>query len=301
LARQNQGFGSLDLIYAIKEPRAFTLETATAAGFRHWRNLDGLNLSSYGQLTNTIVFTNHWRARSQLQYRMPYFDDREVGDGTALERAGLRGFELRVDGDPRGSVSGYVWGVARQRPNGWYFDADASVAIRALPQLDLELLPYVVYTTGEPRFLEEQGADRLLFGRLTAAQFALTARVTYTFAPRLTLQAYCQVFLARGQYSQIMAYDRGADTRPAITLADLRPTDDRPTDHPDFRRASGTGSVVLRWEYALGSFLYVVYTRSQTSKDPVQLGDRVNLDPGRLLNAPAADVFLIKMSYWWGA
>ena len=47
--------------------------------------------------------------------------------------------------------------------------------------------------------------DPYLFGKLAAKNVSATLRVSYTFTPRLTLQAYAQAFFASGHFSDIRA------------------------------------------------------------------------------------------------
>jgi hypothetical protein len=59
-------------------------------------------------------------------------------------------------------------------------------------------------------------------------------------------------------------------------------------------------NIVLRWEYRLGSTAYLVYTRAQTPVTTVNVGAGT-LDLGRLSrSSSAADVIMLKLSYWWG-
>jgi len=57
---------------------------------------------------------------------------------------------------------------------------------------------------------------------------------------------------------------------------------------------------VLRWEYRLGSTLFVVYTRAQDpSLAPAANGASFELRP--LLQGRAADnVLMAKLAYWFG-
>jgi hypothetical protein len=57
-------------------------------------------------------------------------------------------------------------------------------------------------------------------------------------------------------------------------------------------------NVVLRWEYLLGSTLFLVYTRSRTPTPSLGVGERPRLDIGAALRGPAADAFLVKLSFW---
>jgi hypothetical protein len=68
----------------------------------------------------------------------------------------------------------------------------------------------------------------------------------------------------------------------------------------DVEQAVLNVNAVLRWEYRLGSVVYLVYTRAQspTLVVPAQ-GPR--LDAGALGgNRGSTDVLMLKASYWWG-
>ena len=50
----------------------------------------------------------------------------------------------------------------------------------------------------------------------------------------------------------------------------------------------------------LGSTLYLVYTRSQTPSTVLNNGDVGGLNLSAVGQAPASDVILAKLSFWWG-
>jgi hypothetical protein len=89
------------------------------------------------------------------------------------------------------------------------------------------------------------------------------------------------------------------DLRP-IYIRDLQPT--TTSSGQDFRITTWNVNAVLRWEYRLGSALYLAYTRSQ-SAIPVLPGRPVQpslIDLGGLGQARTEEVVLLKWSYWWG-
>jgi hypothetical protein len=300
LARQNQAFASSDLMYVTRKPWGITLETETAFRLRHWRNLDGLILNNYGHFTNSLLFRNQWRLWTQVQYRAAYFDDREVGDGTALQHAPMRSLEMEVIADPRRALTGNLWFALRRRNNGWWFYTAGTLGLKTFKRLDLELLPTLSLDKGEPRFVERNENMGLLFGRLEARHVGATLRATYSFTSRLTVQVYNQVFLATARYYDFSLFAGTGGRGTAIRLRDLAPTALLPVKNPDLQRAAVNASAVLRWEYRLGSTLYLVYTRSQAPETLLEPGQAPLLEPGVLIGAPAADVFMAKLSYWWG-
>jgi hypothetical protein len=93
---------------------------------------------------------------------------------------------------------------------------------------------------------------------------------------------------------------RAPGATPAIRLADLGATTVSPVDQHDFQHAALNLAITLRWEYHLGSVIYIVYTRSQVPQVELMRGERRRLDISLLPRAPAADVLLVKLSYWFG-
>jgi uncharacterized protein DUF5916/cellulose/xylan binding protein with CBM9 domain len=299
-----QNLNHIDLIgeYRTTEPWGKTLETHWRAEFYDRENFSGLNLARGYQLNTNGRFSNFWGWFAELHYRERHFDDREVGDGTALEREGLIGLELEFHTDARRRVYFELFTQAQPIFNGLHVEADGKLTVRALPQLDFDLLPTGSYDFGEPRYAGP-GANpgESLFGKLTAASVGATLRATYTFTPRLTLQLYAQLFLAYKHYDQFSVFTAApGQLGPAVHLANLRPTTQFPSVNPDLEEGVFNLNVVLRWEYRLGSTLYFVYTRSQAPDLTLMTGESARLDLGAIRRGPAADVLLLKLTYWWG-
>ncbi len=262
-------------------------------------NLDGLWIGSGYQVNASGTFANFWQFFTEMHWRPTYYDDREVGDGTALQRAGLFGYELEIDSNPANPVSFSADIYPQFTSNGVIVNASAGVLFRALPQLDFEVLPKVVYTKGEPRYTGTlTGTGQYVFGRLEATSIGTTVRATYTFTPHLTLQAYGQLFLAAGHYDQL-SFLQAAGPRTVVHLDALTPYAGALAQNPDFVEGVLNLNVVMRWEYALGSTLFLVYTRSQVPSVALLPGETAGISFSPVSRAPAADVVLLKLTYFW--
>src|SRR6185312_13112203 len=68
-----------------------------------------------------------------------------------------------------------------------------------------------------------------------------------------------------------------------------------PGINPDFEEAAINASVVFRWEYRLGSLLYLVYTRSQIPEVQSLMGPAM-LAPRAFDHGATTDVLLLKLS-----
>ncbi len=58
------------------------------------------------------------------------------------------------------------------------------------------------------------------------------------------------------------------------------------------------GNVVFRWEYRPGSTLFLVWQRSQEDESPFGNFDFTR-DLSALITAPAENVFMVKVNYWF--
>jgi len=69
--------------------------------------------------------------------------------------------------------------------------------------------------------------------------------------------------------------------------------------NPDFNFKSLRGNVVLRWEYAPGSVLYLVWTQNR-SDDVLEDGEfHFRSSVNRLLTAPGDNIVMAKMTYYF--
>jgi hypothetical protein len=164
--------------------------------------------------------------------------------------------------------------------------------------MELDLIPTFTWDDGEPRYVSTPAGamPSYLFGVQEARSLGATLRGAYTFTPELSLQVYTQVFLARVHYRRFLAYPVSAP-RTRVHLADLVDTAP-PAISGDAQEATLNVNVVLRWEYRLGSTLFLVYTRAQS---PSLTGPATSLDLRPVLQGrAAADVIMAKIAYWWG-
>ncbi len=284
--------------YRILEPRGAALETHTGFDYTEQDNLDGENQARSLSLGNFTKFKNFWKMYAEVHVRPRHWDDCEVGDGAALQRGALTGFNVWLATDSRSRVSGELWTETDFIEDGFLFQGDGRISLKVLPQWDVDLLPNWVYTFGEPRYFNVQGSS-YLFGRQRAQSLSMTLRSTYTFTPRLTLQAYAQAILESEHYSDYRFFPqlgKGAQ----IHLTDLQPVKFAVLQDPDFESGTINASLVGRWEYRLGSTLFLVYTHSQNTGTAPSFGDGAGFNFSHVAPRAAEEELLCKLSYWWG-
>ena len=241
-------------------------------------------------------------------------DVREIeGTGTAFRYAGSGGAGVWVSSD-RGRplwveawVSGGRTRATGVLPSVGYWATGWIVSVRPHPRLETRLDATYDHSRWPARWVEDQTAapapgapQQHLFAALDAPSISVTLRQSLVLTPRLTLQAYAQFFSATGRYGQY--YTASAPAGGRVRPSDLVPGG-TPVELPDFRESALNLSAVLRWEYRLGSTLFLVYTRNAVEPDwpTAPPADRppMTLRPRGLAQGPTTDTVLLKWSWFW--
>jgi len=156
---------------------------------------------------------------------------------------------------------------------------------------------------------------RYVFAEINQSTLSTGIRLNWTFTPRLSFQLYAQPLIASGDYYdfkelareksyEFNIYGEGESTFDAQNyIADpdgeAGPAEPIELWNPDFNFKSLRGNAVLRWEYSPGSTLYFVWT--QRRSDFEEIGEfRFRRSIDRLLNAKGDNIFMVKMTYWFG-
>lgn len=253
------------------------------------RNTDGLMLPHGYQWNGGLTTRGLWQVWSELHWRPAYYDDRELGDGRALQRSGRLGWEFEINSDPRRAVVASWSSQLRSTHAGWELYADSELKLRPRDNLELDFQPSLVFSYGEPRFVD--GSDPLgpRFARLDASSVGLTTRMTWTLQRDLTLQAYVQGLLASLRYRDPFIAD---PSLRVIDIDQLQPASFNAAMY-DGREGALNATIVGRWEYRPGSTAFLVYSHAQTP------ANGIGFHPSALVHGPASDAVLLKVSWAW--
>jgi len=289
LPRANLHHGSLDLEAYSAKPFGPFIESRTRLELFWRRTLDGLPGSSGYQWNVSGTTEDMWHGFLELHWRPNLYDDREFGDGRALQRSGILGLELSLSTDSRRAVvaSASMYGAATHV--GGTLEGSAELDIRPRDNLEVSLSPEWMITTGEARFVGDEDMGPR-FARQEARSFGVTARGTWTLTRKLTLQAYVQALLATIRYHDALTADPGLRT---IGIDDLQPAMFDPAMY-DGREGVLNATAVARWEYRPGSTAFLVYSHAQAPAV-----DAATYEPGALVRGPASDAILLKLSWAW--
>lgn len=204
--------------------------------------------------------------------------------------------------------------------NGW--SVSASLNWRPASNVTLSIGPEYEVNRNATQYLRTvsdplAGATygrRYVFGDLDQRTLAANIRANWIFTPALSLELFAQPLISSGRYDRVreltapgsydfLDYGTGGSTLDRETgIADPDGSGPAPAfaiGQPDFTFASLRGNAVVRWEYAPGSALFLVWTQDRSFA-----GDVGDFRPRRsfsdLLQAPGRNVLLVKASYWFG-
>lgn len=310
--------------------------------FRNWNvNLNGWLASTFGgevtqqggNVNGSFQLRNFWSASAGIGHEFSVTSVRALRGGPALQVPGNFNAWAGVNSDRRrkvyGGLSGSAW--REQETDGYSWSVSPSVTWRASARSELSLRPSYSRRLDTWQYVgvssRDDGAPHYVFGDLDQTTAALTARLSYTFTPNLSLQLYAQPFIGAGDASgfrevaltqggtRVVAADRFAGRfRPLgqVTLdgngvyaadTDGNGTANFRFGNPDFNVKEFRSNAVLRWEYRPGSTLFVVW--SQGREDAMQDGSfGLRRDVRRLFGfddrfgVPSTNVLLIKVNYW---
>jgi hypothetical protein len=249
-----------------------------------------------------ITFNNFWTLLGDASLILARGDDRELGDGTPYRQYGGASLLAVITTDTNRSFSTQIGGARNFYTRGsstqgvWSITARPGAPVEALLELDYDAVDDDLRRIA-PATAPISQQRTYLFAPQSAQAFSLLLRATVAISPRLTLQAYAQLFTAGVSYGAPLKADvaPGKNVVRVQDLVPLGPTDTAPVN--DERQAGLDVNLILRWEWRLGSALYLVYAHHAAGDVlpgvPSPLSVRNNL--ATLDGAPRGDTVLVKI------
>ncbi|GAB4539982.1 MAG: hypothetical protein Tsb0020_53470 [Haliangiales bacterium] len=257
-------------------------------------------------LSGEAVFANFYTAACELGVDFMRNDVREIGaTGAPFERPTYGSLTCFASTDESRALSlsaiafigrTFSSGVSPSKYGG---GAEVGLTWSPHPRLETELFVTQDADIDGPRWIGAPSPERALFAELDSRTLSVTLRQILVAAPRLTLQAYAQLFTGYGYFGSMYEAETAGDRR--VELTDLRPYvadgGDQVGD-PSFHIAALNVNLVGRWEIRPGSTLYLVYSRAQ-QRGPSDPSARLSqpLAPDALLDGPVTDLLLLKLSH----
>lgn len=188
------------------------------------------------------------------------------------------------------------------------------------PELSYELDQDQYVTTVERRAIDPDADQtygyRYIFATNKSSNLTANIRLNWTFSPRMTLETYIRPYVQSARFSgfgelkkertfdfDFYGVDEGELNDLGAGLYEVSIGDEQPTTfrfyRPDFTYTALQGNAVFRWEYSPGSTLFFVWQQQRDGVIRNGLMD-ISRDFGDMFDHKPTNIFLIKLSYWFG-
>ncbi len=292
------------------------------ANFNEWSFwTQGLERRNAGaNLNANFTLLNYWTGWFGAGYAIGGLSPTQLRGGPAINSPGGADAWFGIESDERKNLSAGVngWFYVENESDSWAAGAGTNVSWRPAANVDFRASPHLNWDVDEWQYLQTEeinATDEYIFGELHQTTLAMTLRGNVTFSPTLSLQLYAQPFVSAGRYEGFKRVaapraepflaqfedfegDRVIDNDGEISLDfDADGTPEVELDNPNFTFLSFRSNLVLRWEYNLGSTIFLVWQhgRSEDNHD-----GRFNFRSGvgDIFRADAENVLLLKVNYW---
>ncbi|HEY2384419.1 MAG TPA: DUF5916 domain-containing protein [Terriglobia bacterium] len=279
----------------------------------------GWNSSAYWQ------FMNYWSISANAGGHAQVRDDQLTRGGpAALNLPGhFAGFGLSSDSRKKVSFNPY-FNMASNKPHAWSLSGNVGINYKPNPSITINTSPgfdrsrtnaQYVKAVADPTATRTYGS-RYVFGEIDQFDVNLTTQVNWVLSPYMSLAVFAQPLISVARYWDIkelaqpdtysflrygheigqISYDPASST---YTVDPDNSVQAQPFTIPDpnFNFKSMRVNAIFRWDWHLGSTLYLVWTENrQDNSNPGYFS--AGHDISHLLAHPD-DVFLVRLAYWF--
>ena len=288
---------------------------------RHAWSYGGVRQNSNLSQSLTLDFHNFWNVRYSTNRTFRGISDVFTRGGPLMGTASGWRYELRVRGNPGARVS---WNThftyLTDEFGGWGREIEGGLRFRLAPRwqasVDLayeERVDSRQYVTTRDDGGPATFGNRYIFSYIERSELSVPLRLDYSFTPDLTVEIWAEPFAASGRFYDfgelpapesydLRTYGTGGTTITPQADGSRVVTDGATTfmiDNRDFNRLFLRSNLVVRWEWAPGSTLYLIWQQNRAEFEST--GDLIGVGSlGNAITAPGDNFFAIKASYWIG-
>lgn len=286
--------------------------------FNSW-NFKGTYLGSGGHLSFNSEFTNNWKLDANLIFHSRQTDTRLLRGGPdILLPATMTTFgRIETDGSKKVIARlGFEYESVGEQ-SATRYNIEPGISVRPFSALKLGISANYAENHDDLQYVAQRNlvnSNRYILGSIDQQTLGLTFRVDVNISPEFSIQYYGSPFISKGAYSEFkhvtdpMADDynsRFTMFRDPVLSGNSYGLDedndniiDYSIGNPDFNFYQYRSNLVAKWEYRLGSFIYIVWSSDRTgnsSSGTVPLSDSFRL----LGKAFSNNIFLVKLNYWF--
>ena len=329
LTRADYVWANVNVLRNWTQPTSFYRRLDVIAGAQSQWNFEGdaNDQQMHGFIGSELP--NYWWFSTFVMRRPEVYDDRLTRGGPVVRRAGNWYFASNLDTDSRKRVVfGFYPYYQRTAEDATSYGLNFNIRFKPASNVSASVSPGYSRSESTAQFVSRFAdatathfyGQRAVFANLEQHTLSFDTRVSATFTPTLTLEIFAQPFASSGDYSTFKEFDRprglgktpfdeaqlrsipSAEGRDSVYVLDpdRNPaTDNFSFSNPDFSFRSLRGNAVLRWDSRPGSTLFFVWQQQRSGQDV--FGDfAFSRDAGAIFRERPDNIFLVKMTYWFG-
>ncbi|MFO7575493.1 MAG: DUF5916 domain-containing protein [Bacteroidales bacterium] len=312
--------------YSINKPFGIFNRVRFNTNLYNFWDFGGTRTGTGGNLSIYTQFKNMWS--TSIGYNISLnnqISNTLLRGGSSMKTPGYNMIYFNVNTDSRKKLTAYTNVNLRAGNEGYsgYRGINGGITYRPLNTLSVSAAPG--YSVSETQLqyvsrLSYQDEDKYIFASLKQKVLSLSVRVNYTITPELSIQFWGQPFLAAADFSQFkMITDPKADKysdrfhifddsqinynaeeKRYYVDENTNGTTDYQFNNPDFNSDAFLSNLVVRWEFAPGSTVFLVWSQSRDYFIREGAFDVMSNLNGLFTNKKPYDAFLIKFSYRFG-
>lgn len=269
----------------------------------------------------STVFNNLWEFEITWQQVFPALDARVLRGGPALYQEGYQGGNVEIESNSakRFYAEAYYSYFYNIGNSSYHMGFGSELYWNPLNQLKFSLDINYGKNNFAYEFFDADLSDINVYmiGRLHQQTLSTTIRAEYYVTPEISLQYYGNPFFSAVKYNEIKRiqdskakkanqrfYDYNGGSELSFNEEEntyyVNESNGASYDfaNPDVSFGEFNQNFVFRWEYKLGSVFYIVYSHNQNEYDNI-LSPHLNDPVKKLFQAPAGNVLMFKLSYWF--
>ena len=327
--RSNYKAVSSAVMYTERAPKYLQSYTITGK-WKYGRNSDNDMIRNEYIVGLNTKFNNLWSFNVNSIINFPNLDERITRGGPMYLMPQNTNYNFSISSNPAKKVTASHSQTHILDTEGEYSHSyDFEVSYRPTSFIQMTVEPSLNFNNNLNQYITTRSrsdiandpdltyGNRYIFSDIEQTTVATEFRLDWTFNTRLSLQTYLRPYIASGDYSNLKEFkkprdnefdiygeDKGTITQNIDGSQTIDPDnaggeDSFTIDPLDFTLTSLQGNAVLRWEYRPGSTLFFVWQQQRDGRTSEGEFEFVE-DFTNVLNPKPINVFLVKLSYWFG-
>ena len=274
------------------------------ADVSHAWNFDGDMVFNYYSVGAYTRLNNLWTVLGTFGVTGRFYNDRITRGGPTMLRPKDWNTQVSVTTNTSKSVHGTITGAYRRDAAGEY-QVTLKGGINARPTSYIQLGIHPGYINSldldqDQGFVgyDAQNNPQILFSNMKLNLLYTEIRANVTFTPRLSFQTYLRPYYYTADFTNYKTFSESKTFN--FTPIDAETNEAYDTGY-DLDSKTLQGNAILRWEYAPGSTLFLVWQQSRDAFSYSEADFRSFEGLKDTFRGKPINIFLLKLSYWFGS